>query len=399
MKEAPDILKILEKDIKIPERVNEKAEEAFRKIYAECEDKGKTANDVIIRSDGKRRKRTAVYIAAAVIAVSAVTAVAAVLKWSESLSDGLQASEEQMKEMENSGMNTFVGQSCEDNGVTITAVQSITDNYYTYLAFKIDGYEIGGGEEPAIENVDVTVDGEDNFSWNAGFWDGTVSNNEGEPVTVDGERLKIDENGRVIMNYVMDDGSMEYRMILFNNEERGYFLNKPIHVEIENLGTSQKADYIPGIEGRWSFDWTLGGADDTLVFEPDMPLGDSGATVKQMEISPLSIMTVYDFPRREVVEEGFDENGKPGTLTRYAEPPEAKGVRLKDGTVIKYLYGGPGGGGYEEEDSDIYLSLLNADRVIYPEEIESVLFLKPYDEYGDGLTENDFYEVHLNDMK
>ena len=77
------------------------------------------------------------------------------------------------------------------------------------------------------------------------------------------------------MNYVMDDGSMEYRMILFNNEERGYFLNKPIHVEIENLGTSQKADYIPGIEGRWSFDWTLGGADDTLVFEPDMPLGDS----------------------------------------------------------------------------------------------------------------------------
>ena len=146
MKEAPDILKILEKDIKIPERVNEKAEEALKKIYAECEDKGKTADDAKIRSNGKRRKRTAVYIAAAVIAVSAVTAVAAVLKWSESLSDGLQASEEQMKEMESSGMSTFVGQSCEDNGVTITAVQSITDNYYTYLAFKIDGYKIGGGE-------------------------------------------------------------------------------------------------------------------------------------------------------------------------------------------------------------------------------------------------------------
>ena len=31
MKEAPDILKILEKDIKIPERVNEKAEEALKK--------------------------------------------------------------------------------------------------------------------------------------------------------------------------------------------------------------------------------------------------------------------------------------------------------------------------------------------------------------------------------
>lgn len=30
------------------------------------------------------------------------------------------------------------------------------------------------------------------------------------------------------------------------------------------------------------------------------------------------------------------------------EPPEAKGVRLKDGTVIKYLYGGPGGGEYEK---------------------------------------------------
>ena len=35
MKDTADILKILEKDIKIPERVNEKAEEALKNIYAE----------------------------------------------------------------------------------------------------------------------------------------------------------------------------------------------------------------------------------------------------------------------------------------------------------------------------------------------------------------------------
>ena len=41
MKEAPDILKILEKDIKIPERVNEKAEEALKKYMPNVRIKGK----------------------------------------------------------------------------------------------------------------------------------------------------------------------------------------------------------------------------------------------------------------------------------------------------------------------------------------------------------------------
>jgi len=73
-------------------------------------------------------------------------------------------------------------------------------------------------------------------------------------------------------------------------------------------------------------------------------------------------------------------------------------VKLKDGTVIKYLYSGPGGGGYEDENSDTYSFLLASDRVIDVDEIESILFLKPVDETM-KYPKLEFYDVPLLNKK
>ena len=208
-----------------------------------------------------------------------------------------------------------------------------------------------------------------------------------------------DKDGRIVENYVLDDGTMEYHITLFNhNEEKGKFFGKPIHVELKNLGTVAKAEYFSGIEGNWTFDWTLAGADTTEVYEPDFMLEDTGAKVKKIEVSPISIMVEYDFPRQETEEEYMDENGKVGMVTMFGEPPFAKGVKLKDGTVIKYLYSGPGGGGYEDENSDTYSFLLASDRVIDVDEIESILFLKPVDETM-KYPKLEFYDVPLLNKK
>ena len=339
-------------------------------------------------------------VVAAAVMLCAVTTAAAVLKWSQSLSVGMQLSKDQMKNVENSGMNKFVEQSCTDNGITVTAIQSITDNYYTHIAFRVEGFEIEEGKQTDFEEFDITVDGKDDFGISAGFWDGIVSDNNGNLITTDGKPLAKDKDGIIVENYVLDDGTMEYHITLFNhNEEKGKFFGKPIHVELKNLGTVAKAEYFSGIEGNWTFDWTLAGADTTEVYEPDFMLEDTGAKVKKIEVSPISIMVEYDFPRQETEEEYMDENGKVGMITMFGEPPFATGVKLKDGTVIKYIYTGPGGGGYEDENSDTYSFLLASDRVIDVDEIESILFLKPVDGTVNEYSESEFYEVPLLNKK
>ena len=65
--------------------------------------------------------------------------------WSQGLKEELRISEEQQNHLEANGMAAFSDASVTDAGVTVTAQQSITDNYYTYLSFKVDGYSGGTG--------------------------------------------------------------------------------------------------------------------------------------------------------------------------------------------------------------------------------------------------------------
>lgn len=114
-----------------------------------------------------------------------------------------------------------------------------------------------------------------------------------------------------------------------------------------------------------------------------------------MRLSPISVIAEYDFPRQIVVEDRIEADGTLGTLERYAEPPSVVGVELKDGTVIKYLYGGPGSGGYDGYTGNTYRSKEAANRIIDPDEVESVLFLKNYTQWEDIETP-EFIEVPLN---
>lgn len=392
-----DIIETLQKDVDIPAVVQMKANAAFEKIQKESE---QPKEPVVSQRTQKKirrfpKKRAAVAVVAATLALATVTVGAAVyIHWSKSLSEGLQVTEEQKQELENSNMVTFVEQSCTDQGITVTAVQSITDNYYTYLAFKVEGYDLPEGAEPCFETINVEVDGRDDFSWGGSFYDGLVEGPDGYAVNADGSAAVPDENGNY-GHYIMEDGSMEFQMVLANSREDGFFINKPIHVELKNLGTVAKAEYFPDIEGSWSFDWNLQGADSVKTYEVDVPLGDAGATVKKLEFSPVSLRAEYEFARQEIAEDGEDSDGNPIEYTTYAEPPRLMGVKLKDGTILPYLYGGPGSEGYMDEESDTYLTAFAMDRVIDTEQVDAFLFLKSQPEGEGGFTEENFYVVPL----
>ncbi len=383
-----DTIYTLQQNIEIPDIVTEKANMAFEQIRKDA-----GSSDKIVTYQKPVKKSRKKYVAAALIAtmtVGAVSAYAAYTNWSHGMKEELRISEEQQKNLEANGMAAFSDASVTDAGVTVTAQQSITDNYYTYLSFKVEGYSVEKGVQPDFETISVTADGQ-NVSWGGSFYDGMISGDDGMVVNADGSAPETEADGSMIENYVMDDGSLEYHMIL-KSHEKGFFTGKQLHVELENLGTVAKAQYFPDIEGSWKLDMTLGGADTAKYIETNEKLGDTETIVTGVELSPVSMRITYDFPKTEPrMEEFEDENGEIQTIAWPAQPPFAFGIRLKDGTVMKYISAGSESTGYTSEEGQEYVVSFPLDRVIDPDQVETVLFREYDEENGKQLT----YEVPL----
>ena len=384
-----DTIYTLQQNIEIPDIVTEKANMAFEQIR---KDAGRSSDKIVTYQKPVKKSRKK-YVAAALIAtmtVGAVSAYAAYTNWSHGMKEELRISEEQQKNLEANGMAAFSDASATDAGVTVTAQQSITDNYYTYLSFKVEGYQVEKGVQPDFETISVTADGQ-NVSWGGSFYDGMISGDDGMVVNADGSAPETEADGSMIENYVMDDGSLEYHMIL-KSHEKGFFTGKQLHIELENLGTVAKAQYFPDIEGSWKLDMTLGGADTAKYIETNEKLGDTETTVTGVELSPVSMRITYDFPKTEPrMEEFEDENGEIQTIAWPAQPPFAFGIRLKDGTVMKYISAGSESTGYTSEEGQEYVVSFPLDRVIDPDQVEAVLFREYDEENGKQLT----YEVPL----
>ena len=384
-----DTIYTLQQNIEIPDIVTEKANMAFEQIR---KDAGSSSDKIVTyqKSVKKSRKKYVVAALIATMTVGAVSAYAAYTNWSHGMKEELRISEEQQKNLEANGMAAFSDESVTDAGVTVTAQQSITDNYYTYLSFKVEGYSVEKGVQPDFETISVTADGQD-VSWGGRFYDGMISGDDGMVVNADGSEPETEADGSMIENYVMDDGSLEYHMIL-KSHEKGFFTGKQLHVELENLGTVAKAQYFPDIEGNWILDMSLGGADTAKYIETNEKLGDTETIVTGVELSPVSMRITYDFPKTEPrMEEFEDENGEIQTIAWPAQPPFAFGIRLKDGTVMKYISAGGESTGYTSEEGQEYVVSFPLDRVIDPDQVEAVLFREYDEENGKQLT----YEVPL----
>lgn len=390
-----DIIKILQSDIAVPQTVQRRADDAFSQIRSISGQKKRKAR--------VPKKKIVILAAAAVLALGSITVYAACRNWSMSLSEGMGTTEEQQRQLEQDGAVVFpiqeqtqqeeviMPQSQTCNGVTITAVQSITDNYAAHLVFKIEGYELPEGAEPAFEDWVLTVDGGMDYNMSASFYNGLVIGADGMAEYADGSPIDYEEN---FERYVRDDGSIEYWITLYH-EEKGHFLGKDVHVEFENLGLAGKATYLSEneVQGNWSFDWNLQGTDSMREYTFEEPLGDTGAVVTRAEISPITMHVEYQFPYQTRTEQGYDENGNPVSTEQFVEAPPLAGVRLKDGTAYPYLCGGGMEGYLGGPSSGVYEAIYVNDRIITPDQVAYLLFRKTID--GQYSTD-EFYEVPVN---
>ncbi len=380
MKKTEDMLEILKRDVEIPDIVMKKAEGAFAKIQGEAKVQEKTKITPLSPKKTRKKipaKRMFLVAAAVMLGAGGVTAgAAAYMRWSKTASEGMLASEETQKKMEETKLAVPVNKSDTQNGVTVTVSQTIVDSYYAHIIFKVEGYDAGEGKQPFFETDTVVVDGYDpwkdpydekrHFGSGGDWYNGVTMGEDGRAVRIsDGKPL--DEIEDYQDNYKLEDGSYEYRLTLTHTADKDYFMGKPIHLELHNLGTAEKEDLTNVIDATWSFDWVLEGSPEKKEYDLNASIGDTGVTVKHVEISPISLNVTYDFPKKI-----YNKMDNSSGMLFFPD-----GVRLKDGTELKTIYLGPGTNGYISENE--YFIAFPVDRILDTDEIDALLVRKGVD--------------------
>ena len=169
-----------------------------------------------------RRKMTLIPLAATLI-LATLTGAAVFTRWSTTAQTRYNPSQDIKEQAEKSGLSVMLEEtkgeenpkevlSVTDQGITITAVQTIVDNYRAEITFRIDGFDLPEDEDPFVWPT-VTIDGDLFFygSQGGGFYDGTTRNENGEWVYAStGEPVKSrdDEFQSVILDWVAEPAAI-----------------------------------------------------------------------------------------------------------------------------------------------------------------------------------------------
>lgn len=338
---------------------------------------------------------------AAVMLMATLTGAAIFTRWSATAQTRYNPSQEVKEQAEKSGLSVMLEEtegaenpnevlSVTDQGITITAVQTIVDKYQAEITFRIEGLALPEDHTPGIW-PDITIDGRDDFyTMQTGqFYHGTTWNEDGEWVYVstgDPVRYREDESQSVIMDYVADDGSLEYTHYITFDETDGRWLGKEIVVAFHsiNVQSDQKAGMDETLaEGSWELKWTLTGTSDSITVTPNAKIGDSDVILLDAEIGQKTIRARYQV---DAYWEGWDE--------LVTLPQAVYGVRMKDGS--EHICGG-GTGGFEDQENMVYFTEFDISNAILDiSQVESLMFHKDWEADANGeLTVQTFYYIPI----
>ena len=313
------------------------------------------------------RKLMAVALAAAMGLVT-LTGAAVFTRWSTTAQTRYNPSQDVKEQAEKSGLSVMLEETKEnpnevlsvtDQGITITAVQTIVDNFHAEIIFRIEGFDLPENKEPSVWPI-VTIDGKQDFyvSQSGWFFEGTT------------------------------DGSLEYTHYISFQETDGRYMGKEIAVTFHSIDfqSDQKAGMPePQVEGNWELKWTLTGTSDSITITPNAKIGDSEVILLDAEIGQKSIRARYQV---DDYWEGWDE---------LVELPQAVcGVRMKDGS--EHLCGA-GTSGFESQENMIYFTEWDiSDAILDFSQVESLMFHKGWELDANGKpTIQTFYYIPLHD--
>ena len=349
-------------------------------------------------------KKKLLFLLTATLIMGTMTAAAVYTRWSTTAQARYNPSQDVKEQAEKSGLSVMLEEtkgkensnevlSVTDQGVTITAVQTIVDNYRAEITFRIEGFELPEDKEPFAWPM-VTIDGNLDFygSQTGGFYDGTTRNDKGEWVYAsDGSPVKYDDTkpfSPAILDYVADDGSLEYTHYISFNETDGRYFGKEIVFSFQSLDfqSDQKAGMPePQVEGNWELKWTLTGTSDSISITPNVKIGDSDVILLDAQIGQKSIRARYQV---DDYWEGWNE--------LVTLPQAVQGVRMKDGS--EHICGASTSG-FEDQENMIYFTESDIyDAILDINQVESLMFHKGWELDANGNpTIQTFYYIPLHD--
>ena len=365
------ILDFLQSEVVIPDIVQDKANNAFSQIRKEAQksisdghmtspseisqdisDDQYISEEPLLHSQTLLRhrhskKKLLLTILAATLALATISASAAVYhRWSEN----------QKKEVEQSQIL-----SASNLGVTVALQQSMADSYYAFCSFQVDGYQPPENRQPAFQKITYSFEGVEDTA-------GSRTISHGFAFWYD---ITKESDGTLSTNYLKSDGTLEYHINFFSRGDKDVFLDRTVHVEFQDLGyfTGKTGEIEVEVEGTWALEWNLPQA-RTITVPLNQPLSDTGITLLEAEISPLSLRITYDSP-----------------LIVWKSMP-LTGVKLTDGTLLTGI-------AIKTDFSDRHETRFPIEPLLDIDNVEGLLFMESYPENGAALTEENLYIVDL----
>lgn len=346
------------------------------------------------------RKKAMLVALAAVLLLGTMTGAAAFTRWSITMQMRFNPSENIKEQAENSGLSVMLDGtghtensadvlSCTDQGVTITAVQTMVDNYQAQITFRIEGFDLTEGELPAVWPM-VSIGGDKRFGGmqSGWFYDGLTTNEAGETVYAsNGMPVESDADGCLILDFTDNDGSLEYTHVIRFEETDGRYMGKEIVFSFQSIDfqSQKKAGMsIPQVEGNWELQWTLTGTDSNIHSAPNAEIGGSDVILLDAQIGQMSLRTRYQL---KDYWDGWDE---------LVELPQAVcGIRMKDGS--EYICA-PMSSGFEDQEKMIYfIESSMFDAIVDLSQVDSLMFHKGWEADADGnLTIQTFYYIPVS---
>lgn len=288
------------------------------------------------RKRNSRKRRAMIILAIAVIG-TAMTVMAAARFYSRGFEKQMALTEGEKGKAEGGGIIHFPSAEstsdnaagpcitfAQDSGITVSVQQTAADAFSAWISFRVEGYD-AGSSTPWFMKTDLTIDGmpadaaKVSYGWR--FYDENFY-----------EAYFLDESGNVINRSKLEDGSYELLMHLTWDEEKGVLPGRLIEVAFSDIATMENGIKEPKavVNGKWSLRWKLEGVSETTRKECCFAIGDTGATVKAIEIAPMSVKLKIERPYEENTGGWTDSVGP---LTNVLPPPAFAGVRMKDGQI------------------------------------------------------------------
>lgn len=324
-------------------------------------------------------------IAAVIAALTIFTGAAVYTRWSSSLQHRYQPTENAKQQAEKTGLSVMYEESkpedgsvltATDQGITVSVEQTLVDQGQAKIVLRVEGFT--PPEDTLIQPIawwnedPPTLDGDANIfgAVTVEFDTGTTFSPDGKEVYWDGTPVEHYEDGWPIYHYIRDDGSMELVIWYRFQDTLGEHIGKEFALHLTGFGIARqkgKADdtFEKLVDGHWDLKFPLTGSSESIKVTPNVRLSDN-VTLTEAEIGEIFIKTQYK------TDTYFQEWEELGILE-----PDIAGVKLKDGTLIKFQTTSEG---YKNVDNLIYFKEASAaNGVVELTQVESLVYYERWD--------------------